>query len=260
MLFLRAGSARDGAQYGIANFTNALLDEGTTSQTANEIAENFEKVGAIFSLNTDLDKASINLRTLNDKKFLQPALTNLSEVISHPAFPERSFNRVKNEILTLIDRQKSSPSTIASNAFYQLIYGNQPYGHPIIGTEDTIKKIQITELKNFYKQYYVANNAIIGIVGDISRDEAKSIANQLVHDLPSGTQANALASPIYQPNTKQKHIQYPSTQTYIRIGEFGTKYNSPYKFQLLVGNYILGGKPLSSRLFKQVRERKRFKL
>ncbi len=251
-----AGSARDSEKFGIANLTNSLLEEGTDNQSADEIAENFEKVGAIFSLGTSLDKASINLRSLNDDKFLQPALSNMADIITYANFPERNFKRVKNEILTQIDNQKSSPATIASNAFYKLVYGNHPYGHPLIGNEHTIKQIKITDVKNFYKQYYVANNAIIGIVGNVNKEMAKNIADQLVGHLPAGSQAKALAAPKYQPTTMQKHIAYPATQTYIRIGEFGTKYDNPYKFPLLVGNYILGGAPLNSRLFKQVREEK----
>ena len=250
-----AGSARDGNNYGIAHLTNTMLNEGTVKHSASEVAESFEKVGAKFYTQASVDNATLALRSLTDNKYLQPALTNFAEVLAQPDFPKNNFSRVKNETLTAIQESKQNPSQVASETFYELVYGDYPYGHPVIGTESNIKEIELNDIKKFYQKYYVAANAVIVIVGNIKRDQAELIANQIMTDLPKGKKAEALPPPGYQAGPRHKQIQFPSSQTYIRIGNLGTKYNDPINFALDVGNYILGGKPLVSRLFTEVREK-----
>lgn len=249
------GSARDGGNYGIAYLTSNMLNEGTVKKSASEVAEAFEKVGAGFGASAGLDKATVSLRSLTDNKYLQPALSNFAEVLTQPDFPAKNFDRVKSETLTAIQETKQNPAQIANEAYYKLVYGDYPYGHPVFGNETSIKESSIDDIKRFYKKYYVASNALIVIVGNVKRDQAEQIANQIITELPKGKKAQPLQSPAYHAGPRNKQIRFPSSQTYIRIGNLGTKYNDPLNFALDVGNYILGGKPLVSRLFTEVREK-----
>ena len=250
-----AGSARDDSQFGLARLTNKMLNEGTIKRSASEVAEAFEKIGAIYSSSTGMDQARISLRSLTDGKYLQPALATFAEVLTQPEFPEKNFARVKSETLTAIQESKQNPSVLASEMFYKLVYGDYPYGHSSLGDADNVKATSIEAVKNFYKEYYTAANAVVVIVGDVKHDQAEQIANQVMADLPKGKKAKALPPPTYHPGPRLKQIRFPSSQTYIRIGNLGTKYNDPLNYALDVGNYILGGKPLISRLFMEVREK-----
>lgn len=255
-ILFTAGSSRDDEHYGIAQLTNAMLKEGTKKHSASEIAESFERVGAHFSTITDLDQASLNLRSLTDTRYLQPALAMLAEVIAEPEFPEDNFQRVKNETLTAIQENQQNPAQVANETFLRLVYGEHPYGHPILGNPTTIKELTVDQMKHFYKKFYVGSNALIAIVGNVKRDQAEKIANQLLTELPKGKKTLPLPPATYHAGPRTKQIYFPSSQTFIRIGSLGTKYNDPLNYALDVGNYTLGGKPLISHLFNEVREKR----
>jgi len=251
-----AGSVRDGNQFGLAQLTNSMLDEGSTKLNADQIAAAFDDVGAQFLSDTNKDQAMVGLRTLTDPKYLDPAIKTFSTVISAPSFPEKAFKRVKQQTLSAIEQQKQSPGTVVSNAFYKALYPNQGYGHPELGTLNTIALLTVNDLKKFYQQYYVANNAIIAMIGNINRNTASKIATQISLGLVAGKEAPKL-SPIKTTTTNETiHIIFPSQQTNIYLGQLGIEKNSPDFFPLLVGNYILGGGGLVSQLFNEVREQR----
>ncbi len=251
-----AGSAQDSKQFGIAQFTNAMLNEGTTTLSADQIAKNFDKVGAIFAANVGRDMASVQLRTLSNPKMLQPALQTFIDVLSRPVFSQTSFKRLQQQILSAIKQNQQDPTSVAADAFYQTLYGELPYAHPTLGTTASIKKLTPKDLQNFYHKYYVAKNAVITIVGDISLTQAKLIANQVIKNIPQGKAINDITtSPVIE-KAKTKHINFPAQQTTALIGQTGIAQNDPVFFPLMVGNFILGGSPLTSELFKEVRDKR----
>jgi len=251
-----AGSARDGSQFGIAQLTNGMLNEGTKTLNADQIAKNFEQVGAQYGADVDRDKAAVTLRSLVDPKFLNPALETFADILSNTNFPQNSFQRVQKQTLTAIQREKQSPSVIARNDFDKNLYFNQPYGHSVLGTQATVETLKAQDLQKFYRQYYVANNATIAIVGDVSRQKAEAIAEQITKTLPSGSAASLLPQPKPLTKADTQKINYPSQQTTVLIGQIGIAKKDPDFFPLLVGNHILGGGVLTSRLFEEVRNKR----
>jgi zinc protease len=249
-----AGSARDGKLYGLASFTSAMIGEGTKSLNADQIAEKFDTTGAQFGTDSSRDAATISLRSLSDSKQLDPSLDTFVEVINDVTFPKDSFERIQKQTLQSLKLQQQNPSTVASIAFYKALYGDYPYGHNPMGDADSVTKITIDDVKSFYENYYVANNATIAIVGDIDRGEAEKIAMELVYKLPAGNTAPPLP-PVASSKNNIVHVEFPATQTSIRIGQLGIKRDDPDYFPLYVGNYILGGGVLVSRLFTEVREK-----
>ncbi len=248
-----AGSSRDNNKPGIAQFTNSILNEGSATLNADQIATNFDNVGAIYSADVDRDMATVGLRSLVDPKFLNPALQTFATVLSSPSFPPNAFERVQKQLLIAIDQDMQSPMNVAKNAFYQTVYGNQPYGHPVLGTKGSVSKLTANDLQNFYKQYYVAKNAMIAIVGNIDEARAKAIAEQVIGKLPAGDAAPPL--PIAKPlqEAANKSIKFPSQQTTVILGQVGINQKDPDYFPLLVGNHILGGSGLVSQLVEEVR-------
>lgn len=251
-----AGSARDGDNPGLAMLTNGLLDEGAGGLDADQISQGFDDIGANFGSSTDTDFATVNLRVVNEPEKLFAAIKNLKLVITSPDFPEEAFARQKSRTLIGIRQKQQSPGDLARDAFYAAIYGDHPYAFPVEGTEASVRQISIEEIRKFQKKYYVAANAVVAIVGDLDRAGAEQLVDMLLTDLPEGKKANPL--PVVKPLTRSKTIwiDYPSTQTHILVGQPGIRRDDPDLFPLYVGNHVLGGGGMVSRLFEQIREKR----
>ena len=251
-----AGSAYDGAHFGLAALTNNMFGETTKSLSANQIANKFDAVGAVFGNDIDRDMASLSIRSLVAAKYLTPALITFKDVLANAVFNETSFERVKSQTLAGIKVGQESPDTVAMDKFTQALYGDQAYAHPVAGTLQSVTALTIPMLKEFYDRYYVAHNADIILVGDLSRSHAQSIANELSSALPSGEHAATL--PMMKPATADKalHVNFPSQQTTIVLGQLGITRKNPDYFPLVVGNSILGQLPMTSLLFKNVRNKR----
>ncbi|NNM58405.1 MAG: insulinase family protein [Legionellales bacterium] len=255
-VLFNAGSAQEGANFGLANFTNSMIGQGARDLTADQIANRFDSLGAQFAASSGRDMAQISLRSLTEPTVLDQSLQTFTQVITQPNFATNSFGRVKNQLLQALLQEQQTPSDIADNAFYSAVYGNYPYGHSPLGTSAKIKRFTPNSLIAFYRKFYVGSNATVSIVGDISQEQAVNIAKQIVGGLPTGTSAPSLTNATYAPKEKNITIPYPSTQTFIRIGQLGISRTDPNYFPLYVGNYVLGGGVLVSRLFKEVRDQR----
>lgn len=251
-----AGSARDDRFPGLARMTNEALSSGTKTKNANQIAAAFEEVGANYSVAVNRDMAVVALRSLSDPQFLTPSLLMFSQVIAKPNFPATEFLRIKKQTLNTLDEQEEQPSSIASKAFYNSLYDGLPYGHPIIGTKACVEKLTVDQLKTFYQQHYIAQNALITIVGSVDEAKAKQIAEDIASQLLKGKKSPVLVTNKESPAARNQHIAFPSSQTHVLIGQKGINRNDPNYFSVIVGNYILGGGTLTSRLFDAVREQR----
>ncbi len=251
-----AGSARDDAQFGLAALTNAMLESGAGDWSADDIANRFESVGAGFSSSVSEDVASLSLRSLTEKALFDKALETFKTVLTKPRFDEDDFQREKARTLAGLKHREESPGAIASIAFGKALYGDHPYAHPDDGIVETVAGFEADDLKQFHQEYYVAVNAIVVIVGDLSRQQAEQVAENLLSGLPVGEKP-AEISPVVMPGkATSQHIEFPSTQTHVLAGMPGTHRKDPDYFPLYVGNHILGGGSLVSKLFDEVREKR----
>lgn len=252
-----AGSARDPkGKNGIALLTNSLLDEGAGGLDANAISFEFEKLGAQYGSDTGYDSASVSLRSLSDEHLLEPALANLQRVIASPDFPEAALERQRNRLLISIQQKNQSPSAIAADAFLAAIYSPHPYAEPKEGTAETVKNITRRDVVEFYEQLYTAQNAAVAIVGAISRERAQELAEALIGALPPGERQEPIL-PVSNPAVGQEIKKiFPSAQTHVIAGQPGIKRGDPDFFALYVGNHILGGNGLISRLSEEIRQQR----
>ena len=257
-LSFMAGSAYDKEKLGIAGMTTAMLDKGAAGLNADQIAEAFESVGANFSANSRQDTASISLRTLTLDEQMETAINYWLKVIEKPEFPEADFARLKKQALIGLESEKQNPGSIANKAFYKNLYPNHPYGQPQNGNKESINALKIADLKAFYKQYFVNNNGQIAMVGDIDKQKAMSIAEQVSNALKGGDRGvgvKASAIPAVEPLAEAKtvRIPYPSSQAHVFIGQPGNKRGDKDYFSLYLGNHELGGSGFTSRLMKEIR-------
>jgi zinc protease len=252
-LAFNAGAARDDALPGLAQVTNAMLGEATSTDDADTIAAKFDHLGALFSSSLGRDNAVISLRTLTKPSVMNTALTTFNKVITDAQFPEKNLLRIKNQVLLSQQENKQDPGQIASNAFYQAIYQHRGYGHPVLGNADSVNKITASDVEQFYHRYYVANNATMVIVGDLNQSKAKQIAEQITQGMTPGHAATPLPKAAPQKASKTKKIPFPSTQTTILLGQVGINRQNKAYFPLYVGNHVLGSGVFTARLFKTVR-------
>lgn len=250
-----AGTSRDPENlHGLALFTNSLLDEGAGGMHANDIAYEFERVGAIYGADATYDSASVNLRSLAEPDKLKVALKNFRRVLVQPDFPTEALERQRKRFLVGIQQKQQSPGELAGDAFLKAVYGSHPYGHPAEGTAESVARFSRKAVVDFHGRHYVAANAIIVIVGDLERRQAASIAADLAGALPRGEAPPPIPAAPQRPAEREVRIAHPSTQTHVLVGQPGMRVNDPDYFPLYVGNHVLGGSGLVSRLFKEVRD------
>ena len=251
-----AGSARDAGQSGLASLTNAMLDQGAAGLNADAIATGFDERGAQLGNGLDRDTSWLALRSLSDKALLDPSLALFDKVLQAPDFPAADFERMQQNTLTGIDYEKQKPDAIASKAFYHLIYADHPYASDPSGTKDSVAALKVDDLKTFYRRYYVAANATLVIVGDVTRTQAEAIAEQLTGALPRGEKAAPLPAVRLHNAGKTEFIAFPSSQSHVLTGEPGVRRGDADYFTLYVGNHILGGSGLVSRISNEIREKR----
>lgn len=254
-LTFAAGSSQDQNHPGIALLTNAMLNEGVAGKDVSAIAQGFEGLGADFSNGAYRDMAVASLRSLSDTDKRTPALKLFADVVGKPTFPADALVRIKNQLLASFEFQKQNPAKLASNELFLRLYGSHPYAHPSEGDAKSLPGLSIEQLRAFHKRAYAAGNAVIAIVGDLSRGEAEQIAAQVSSALPKGP---ALAKPAQPaaPAAGVTHIDFPSKQTQMYIAQLGIDRKDPDFAALSMGNQILGGGSFGTRLMSEVREKR----
>jgi zinc protease len=253
-----AGSVVDGKNYGLANLTRATLTAGSKKLTGNQVAERFERLGALFNTYTDRDFSEFSLRTLTETPILSAAVDLFKTVLTEPVFPDNELKRIKNQRLVEIEQVKQSPHDLVYKEFYKELYKNFSYSHAVLGEPNTLAFINRKSLLDFYNKYYNAKNAVIVLVGDVTRKQAEDIAEKTTSKLPKGEKMPLTAGELKNPKAIVKNIGFPATQANVILGQLGVGCNDPDYFSLFVGNSILGGAPFISNLFKEVREKKGF--
>ncbi|MFU8838029.1 MAG: M16 family metallopeptidase [Thiohalomonadaceae bacterium] len=251
-----AGAARDAAHPGLALLSNSLIGEGAGKLDADAIAESFDQVGARFSASAQRDMASLGLRSLTEPALLAPALDTFALLLHQPSFPTDALERQRRQMLTVLQNQRQRPGEIASRAFHQALYGDHPYASPPSGTEASVSSLSRDQVVAFHRQYYVARNAVIAMVGALERSDAEAIAERLSAGLAAGAAAAALPPVAELSSAHQEHIPHQASQTHVLLGQPGIARGDADYFPLYVGNQILGGGGLVSRINEAVREKR----
>lgn len=251
-----AGSAYEGSHFGLSALTTELIDQGNAGKTVDTIAYQFAEVGAQFSRQSERDYVALHVRTLNDEHALSQTTQTLTEIISQPDFPEAAIKQKKNQQLLRIRQNDESGERIADRAFYQALYREHPYAHPIDGTAESVAAISTQNIREFYREFFVAQNAAIVLVGAVDLPKAQAIAETLSRSLSKGKHAKALPKPKALSEEMNIEVPLATTQTVLRLGQLGINAEDPDYFPLLVGNYILGGGNLVSQLAVSLREKR----
>lgn len=253
-VIIRAGSIRDPeGKAGLANMTADLLDEGTSTRSSTQIAEETDFMGARLSTASRADYSTASLQVL--KKDLESGLSLLSDILLNPNFPKREVDRLRDEIKGQLIAEEDQPGTVAEKAFNRIIFGSHPYHLPVEGTTHTIENISRADITSFHNRYYRPNNTFIAVVGDITVQEVEEQINRFFGNWgPGDITENSI--PESQPLEKStvELIDRDLTQANVVLGHRGIKRSNPDYYAVLVMNYILGGGGFSSRLMKNIRD------
>lgn len=250
-----AGAARDGEKFGLAKMVNATLAEGAAGKTADAIAEQFASLGARFGNSSLKDMSIVELRSLTDSTYLNPALGLLADIVARPDFNAPDLERIRQQMLTGIKVGDKQPGTIVQRQLFEDLYGTHPYAHPTSGTAASVAALTRADVVAFHKRYFVAKNLVIAMIGDIDKTRAAAIAEQLTANMASGAAAPSLPA-VTAPTTPLRTIAHDSQQTQVRLGMPLIERRHPDFYALYVANHILGGSGLVSRLSEEVREQR----
>jgi zinc protease len=180
-----AGSALDPAgKSGLASLARGLMDAGTAELDEEQIAGRWVDLGARLSGSGDMDRSSFVLRTLASKPERDGAITLLRTLLSQPTYPESVLLREKARSVAGIQEAETRPDAIAARRFEAAIYPGHAYGR--MPSVESVSAIRREDVLAFHRQHYSAKNAVVSLIGDLTRAEAEAIAQHLTDALPAG--------------------------------------------------------------------------
>lgn len=261
-----AGSRRDpAAQAGLAQAAALMSAKGVQAQAdapaldENALGEAWADLGASFGTQADRDGYSYALRSLTDPALLQRAARLAARQIAQPSWPEPVWESERARWSAAIKESYTRPGPVAAKAFATALYGSHPYGQR--PSEDTLARIGVADLQAFHARAVAACRARVSIVGALDRAQAQALVRALLALLPERDPADCAplpavpdAPPLAQPEAQR--IAFPAAQAQVLIGQPGIARRDPDFLALLVGNHILGGGGLVSRLTEEVREKR----
>lgn len=260
-----AGSRRDPQdKAGLASVTVGMTEKGVAAHgnepalDENQLGEAWADLGAEFEQGASSDRMSFTLRTLTYPDIMPKAVALAARQLGEPSFPEDVWARERQRLQASVREANTKPGTIAGKAYSAAVYGSHPYGYET--TEESLARINVADMKQFYRLLEPCR-AKVSIVGAVTREQADRIATQLLSRLPAAVAGKCEAlppvpeiAPLSAPLVKE--IPFASAQAHVLMGQPGYKRSDPDYFALLVGNYILGGSGLVSRLPIEVREKR----
>ena len=252
-----AGSAYDTPEKsGVASMTQGMLRLGAGGLSEDEFARRMADTGAQLGGRIDSDRAGVTLRTLSSADERAPSLKLFALALQKPEFPASVIEREKKRLVDAIKESDTKPETIMSRTFSRLAYARHPYGLRTSGEVNTVEGITRNDLVAFYRRYYTSDNAIVAIIGDVSRAEAEAIAEQVTGELPRADSTPSIPPVPSLQDGSMRVIAHPASQSHLILGMPGIKRSDPDYFPLFVGNYILGGGGFESRMMEEVRSKR----
>ena len=250
------GSDDPPGRSGTAALTAELLDAGTSSRDALAISESVEFIGASLSFRAGSDATFGTLLTL--RRHLEAGLALFADVLVDPAFPSAEFERLRNQRLTSLIQMKDRASSVATNAFMRVLYGDDhPYGHDPSGSEASVRSLTHEAVRAFYGEHFTPRGASLIVVGDATMDDVLPLLERELGGWSAGPRRSFSQIPPPPARPARVYlIEKPGApQAEIRIGSPALARNSADYFAATVMNRVLGGQ-FSSRINLNLREKR----
>ncbi|MEM8581511.1 MAG: pitrilysin family protein [Pseudomonadota bacterium] len=251
-LRFRGGTSLDAPdKRGAVNLMTALLEEGAGELDARAFARETESLAASFSYDAGADSVSVSARFLSENR--DEALALLRESLINPRFDDDAIERVRAQVISVIQSDTTDPSAIGRLAFADLVYGDHPYGSSSDGTIDSVKNLTRDDLLAAHLGTLSRDRLYVSAVGDISEQELGVILDRLLSDLPESGAAFPDEADLNLPGGI-KVVDFETPQSVALFAQQGISREHPDFFAAFVLNHILGGGGFESRLMQEVRE------
>jgi len=227
---------------GSSYLTSRLLMQGTKNKTPLELEQAIEDLGANINVSASDEAIIVRANCLSTK--FDETFNLVKEIMFEPRWDLDEFDRLKNETIETLKRQKTSASTTASLVYSKLIYGNDSYlSKNILGSETSVPSLTIDDLKKYYSKGFSPQNANITIVGNVSKSDAMDLFETLEDSWKKNDVVVNYPTNFNQINSASVYfVDFPGArQSEIRIGSIGIPYTDPDFFKTTVMNYKLGG-------------------
>ena len=239
----------------VAEFTAALLTDGTEKLDEEAFNAAADDIAAQIDSSSGQESSAAVLRSLSRPETLKKAAGLLNQSLTHPRFDPAVFDRRQKEAVTTLQQQETTPDFTAGRALTKLAYPDHPYGSGANVTAESIRKVNLDDIRAFHRSRYGKDNAIVAIVGDINRKQADQLVKNVLNGLPDHSKAAHSVPPVKPNPAQRRDIPFAGEQAQILLGMPLIKRHDPDYYALVAGNYILGGGGFDSRLMKVLRDR-----
>ena len=251
-VWLTRGSRHEPLEHaGIAHFVEHMLVKGTSSRTAEDIAQAIDSIGGQMDAFTAKEYASYYIKVLDEH--LPLAMDVLADIVLRPALAPDDIQREKKVVLEEIKMVEDTPDDLVHELFTEHFWEGHPLARPILGTPDTVEALTADHLREYFTGAYTAGNLIVAAAGNIDPSRLRDLVAQHFGHLPSGGDAIVETLPVVVPNViiRNKDLE----QSHVCLGTGGYQQDHEDRYTTYVLNTVLGGS-MSSRLFQNVREKR----
>jgi len=251
-LLIDAGAWRDPeGKGGLANLAAEAILLGTKDRDFDAINRELDFLGAELSTECGRDFVTVTLRVL--KKNLDQGLALFFDVLFNPAFPPEQVERKLREIEAGVRSLQDQPEEVAERNFIQALFRENPYGHPVEGTTESLARIAPEDAARFYRETWQPGNAVLAVVGDLTQEELESAVLSRMRKWPSGKIAEKRFKTIFVESPEPVRVDRPISQATVILGHPGIERSHPDYYAVSVMNQVLGGGGFTSRLMKEIR-------
>ncbi|MBK4203006.1 M16 family metallopeptidase [Bacillus spizizenii] len=235
---------------GISHFLEHMFFKGTSTRSAREIAESFDRIGGQVNAFTSKEYTCYYAKVLDEHA--NYALDVLADMFFHSTFDENELKKEKNVVYEEIKMYEDAPDDIVHDLLSKATYGNHSLGYPILGTEETLASFNGDSLRQYMHDYYTPDRVVISVAGNISDSFIKDVEKWFGSYEAKG-KATGLEKPDFY--TEKLTRKKETEQAHLCLGFKGLQVGHERIYDLIVLNNVLGGS-MSSRLFQDVREDK----
>jgi len=249
------GSSQDPADKpGVANLTAGLLDEGAGDLNSETFHDRLDRraIEMSFSATRDYDRGS--LRSLTEHR--DEAFDMLRLSLTEPRFDEEPLERSRAQVLASLRRQSTSPNEIASRKFFSTAFGAHPYGQPTDGTFDSVPKITAGDLRGYARRVLARDTLKGAVVGDVDGSELAALLDKAFGGLAAKASLDPIADVVAQTPDERINVTLDVPQTVVLFGSRALQRSDPDFMTSYVVNQIMSGGGLTSRLYREVREKR----
>jgi predicted Zn-dependent peptidase len=239
------------AHAGIAHFVEHMLFKGTTSRSAEDIAQQVDSIGGQLDAFTSKEYAGYYIKVLDEH--LPLAIDLLSDLVTRPTFAPEEIEREKKVILEEIKMVEDTPDDLVHELFAERFWSGHALGRPILGTPDSVSALDGGTLRRYFADAYVANNFAVVAVGNLEHDRLRKLVEAAFASIAREGSPILDEPPLISPSieVRQKELE----QSHVCFGSPGLPQNHPDRYAAYALNTVLGGS-MSSRLFQNVREKR----